>query len=369
MKKLMYIFLVLSVLTGCKEKKHAGAMKGMPTLAISVAKPIVKDITLTKDYPGYLTTEKTVNLVARVNGTLQSVSYAPGGRVKKGQLLFVIEPTLYNDKVAQAEAELKTAQAQLEYARNNYSRMKEAVKSDAVSQIQVLQSESSVTEGVAAVSNAEAALSTARTNLGYCYVRAPFDGTISKSTVDIGSYVGGSLQPVTLATIYKDDQMYAYFNVADNQWLEMSMNNQQPTKDLPKKIMVQLGKEGTESYPATLDYLSPNVDLNTGTLMVRANFDNPQGVLKSGLYVSITLPYGEADHAILVKEASIGTDQLGKFLYAVNDSDIVHYRHIEIGQLINDTLRQVLGGLSPQERYVTEALMKVRDGMKIKPIP
>lgn len=369
MKKLMYIFLVLSVLTGCKEKKDAGAMKGMPTLAISVAKPIVKDITLTKDYPGYLTTEKTVNLVARVNGTLQSVSYAPGGRVKKGQLLFVIEPTLYNDKVAQAEAELKTAQAQLKYARNNYSRMKEAVKSDAVSQIQVLQSESSVTEGVAAVSNAEAALSTARTNLGYCYVRAPFDGTISKSTVDIGSYVGGSLQPVTLATIYKDDQMYAYFNVADNQWLEMSMNNQQPTKDLPKKIMVQLGKEGTESYPATLDYLSPNVDLNTGTLMVRANFDNPQGVLKSGLYVSITLPYGEADHAILVKEASIGTDQLGKFLYAVNDSDIVHYRHIEIGQLINDTLRQVLGGLSPQERYVTEALMKVRDGMKIKPIP
>lgn len=369
MKKLMYIFLVLSVLTGCKEKKDAGAMKGMPTLAISVAKPIVKDITLTKDYPGYLTTEKTVNLVARVNGTLQSVSYAPGGRVKKGQLLFVIEPTLYNDKVAQAEAELKTAQAQLEYARNNYSRMKEAVKSDAVSQIQVLQSESSVTKGVAAVSNAEAALSTARTNLGYCYVRAPFDGTISKSTVDVGSYVGGSLQPVTLATIYKDDQMYAYFNVADNQWLEMSMNNQQPTKDLPKKIMVQLGKEGTESYPATLDYLSPNVDLNTGTLMVRANFDNPQGVLKSGLYVSITLPYGEADHAILVKEASIGTDQLGKFLYAVNDSDIVHYRHIEIGQLINDTLRQVLGGLSPQERYVTEALMKVRDGMKIKPIP
>ena len=370
MKKLMYIFLVLSVLTGCKEKKDAGAMKGMPTLAISVAKPIVKDITLTKDYPGYLTTEKTVNLVARVNGTLQSVSYAPGGRVKKGQLLFVIEPTLYNDKVAQAEAELKTAQAQLEYARNNYSRMKEAVKSDAVSQIQVLQSESSVTEGVAAVSNAEAALSTARTNLGYCYVRAPFDGTISKSTVDVGSYVGGSLQPVTLATIYKDDQMYAYFNVADNQWLGMAMNNsEQSAKNLPQKIMVQLGKDGTESYPAVLDYLSPNVDMSTGTLMVRANFDNPQGVLKSGLYVSITLPYGEADHAILVKEASIGTDQLGKFLYAVNDSDIVHYRHIEIGQLINDTLRQVLGGLSPQERYVTEALMKVRDGMKIKPIP
>lgn len=247
--------------------------------------------------------------------------------------------------------------------------MKEAVKSDAVSQIQVLQAESSVKEGVAAVSNAEAALSTARTNLGYCYVRAPFDGTISKATVDIGSYVGGSLQPVTLATIYKDNQMYAYFNVADNQWLAMTMDTRQLPTDLPKKIMVQLGKGGTESYPATLDYLSPNVDVNTGTLMVRANFDNPKGILKSGLYVSITLPYGEAKNAMLVKEGSIGTDQLGKYLYVVNDSNIVHYRHIEIGQLVDGTLRQVLGGLSPQEQYVTEALMKVRDGMKVKPLP
>lgn len=367
MKKLMYIFLALPILTGCKEKKNTGAMGGMPTPEISVAKPIVKNITLTKDYPGYLTTEKTVNLVARVNGTLQSIAYTPGGRVKQGQLLFTIEPSLYKDKVEQAEAELQTAQAQLEYARNNYSRMKEAVKSDAVSQIQVLQAESSVAEGVAAVSNAEAALNTARTNLGYCYVRAPFDGTISKSTVDAGSYVGGSLQPVTLATIYKDNQMYAYFNVTDNQWLGMLMNNQQTVNNLPQKIMVQLGKDGAETYLAKLDYLSPNVDINTGTLTVRANFDNPQGILKSGLYVSITLPYGETENAMLVKEASIGTDQLGKFLYIVNDSNIVHYRHIETGQLIGDTLRQVLGGLSPQERYVTEALMKVRDGMKVKP--
>lgn len=370
MKRLMYILLVLPILTGCKEKKGAtGAMAGMPAPMISVAKPIVKDVTLTKNYPGYLTTEKTVNLVARVNGTLQSIAYYPGGRVKQGQLLFIIEPTLYKDKVVQAEAELKTAQAQLEYARNNYSRMKEALKSDAISQIQVLQAETSVTEGVAAVSNAEAELSTARTNLSYCYVRAPFDGTISKSTVDVGSYVGGSLQPATLATIYKDDQMYAYFNVSDNQWVGMLMGDQQSAKSLPQKLMVQLGKEGTETYPAILDYLSPNVDMSTGTLMVRADFNNPKGTLKSGLYVSITLPYQDAKNAILVREASIGTDQLGKFLYVVNDSDIVHYRPIQTGQLIGDTLRQVVGGISPQERYVTEALMKVREGMKIKPVP
>lgn len=367
MKKLMYIFLILLLLTGCKEKKEK--MEMMPTPMISVAKPVVRDITLTKDYPGYLTTEKTVDLVARVNGTLQSVSYVPGGRVKKGQLLFIIEPTLYKDNVVQAEAALKTAQAQLEYARNNYNRMNEALKSDAVSHIQVLQAEATVAEGIAAVSNAEATLNTARTNLGYCYVKAPFDGTISKTTLDIGSYISGSIQPVTLATIYKDNQMYAYFNVADNVWLSQLMSDKEVVKNLPKQVTVQLGQNGQDTYPATLDYLSPNVDLSTGTLNVRANFDNPQGILKSGQYVSITLPYGEANGAVLVKEVSIGTDQLGKFLYVVNDSDVVRYRHIVIGQLVGDTLRQVINGISPQERYVTEALMKVREGMKIKPIP
>lgn len=340
----------------------------MPIPEISVAKPIVKDITLTKDYPGYLATEKTVDLVGRVNGTLQSANFVPGSRVKKGQLLFVIEPTLYKDNVVQAEAALKTAQAQLEYAQNNYSRMKEALKSDAVSKIQVLQSESSVTEGIASVNNAEAALNTARTNLSYCYIRAPFDGTVSKTIMDVGSYISGAVQPVTVATIYKDDRMYAYFNVTDNQWVTMLMGNGKKD-DLPQKITVRLGKDGQENYPATLDYLSPNVDLTTGTLNVRANFDNPKGLLKSGLYVSITLPYSEAKQAFLVYESSIGTDQLGKYLYVVNDSDIVHYRHISIGQLIGDTLRQITSGISPEDRYVTKALMKVREGMKIKVMP
>ena len=368
MKKLLYILLALPLLTACREKKETAGAAAMYTPEVSVASPLIKDITLTKDYPGYLTKEQTVNLVARVNGTLQSTSFTPGSRVKKGQLLFVIEPTIYKDNVTKAEAALKTAQAQLTYARNNYTRMREALKSDAVSRIQVLQAESDVAETTAAVSNAEAALNTARTNLGYCYIRAPFNGTVSRSLYDVGSYISGAAQPVTLATIYKDDRMYTYFNVADNQWLSMLLSQNGKEKELPKNVIVRLGENGTQNYPATLDYLSPNVDLNTGTLNVRANLDNPKGILKSGLYVSITLPYAEAKQAVLVPEASIGTDQLGKYLYIVNDSNIVRYRHIEPGQLVNDTLRQIKSGLSPKEQYVTTALMKVRDGMKVKPV-
>lgn len=366
MKNQMYIaLLTLPLLAGCGDKKEA-ARGAMPVPEISVAHPVVQDITLTKEYPGYLTSEKTVDLVGRVNGTLQTIAYTPGSRVRQGQMLFLIEPTVYQDDVRQAEAALNTARANLEYAQNNYARMQEALKTDAVSQIQVLQSKSNVATSQAAVSNAEAALNTARTNLSYCTVRAPFNGTISRNLIDAGSYVNGGVQPVTLATIYKDDYLYTYFNVTDNQWLAMLM--QQGGDSMPRQVNVSLGKDGILNYPAKLDYLSPNVDLNTGTLNIRANLDNPKGILKSGLYVSITLPYGKQKNAVLIPDASIGTDQLGKYVYVVNDSNIVHYRHIEIGQLIGDSLRQIKQGISPQERYVTKALMKVREGMPVKPV-
>ena len=125
----------------------------------------------------------------------------------------------------------------------------------------------------------------------------------------------------------------------------MQQGESQQKDTLPGQVTVNLGENGIQPYPATLDYFAPNVDLNTGTLNLRARLDNPKGLLKSGLYVSITLPYGKESQAVLVSEASIGTDQL-----------------------IDDTLRQVTGGLSPKERYVTKALMKVREGMRVKPI-
>lgn len=379
----MYIALaLLPLLAGCGEKKKSARM-AMPLPEISVAHPLVKDITLTKEYPGYLSSEKTVDLVARVDGTLQQVAYAPGSRVRQGQVLFIIEPTIYRDQAEQAKAELNTARANLEYAQNNYERMQEAAKSDAVSQIQVLQAKADVATSQAAVSNAEAALNTARTNLSYCTVRAPFDGTVSRNLVDAGGYVGGSVQPVTLATIYKDDELYTYFNIADNQWLAMliqqqgtdasqrqnapAAEKQNPADTLSRQVTVRLGEDGLQPYPATLDYAAPNVDLNTGTLNLRARLDNPKGLLKSGLYVSITLPYARQQQAILVQDAAIGTDQLGKYVYVVNDSNRVNYRHIEVGQLIDDSLRQVTVGLTPQERYVTRALMKVREGMAVSP--
>lgn len=365
--KIALIGLSAFLLASCKGKKTTAEM---PAPEISVATPEVKDITLTKDYPGYLSSELMVNLVARVNGYLQTSHLVAGSKVKKGDLIFVIEPDTYQDNVTQAEAALKTAKAQLDYARSNYRRMTEAAKSGAVSQIQVLQAQSTASEMEASVRNAEAELNTARTNLSYCYIRAPFDGKVTRASYDIGNYINGAVQPVTLATLYKDDLMYVNFNIEDNQFMKMMITAAQndSTVRLPETVTVRLGQEGRQNYTGRLDYFSPNVDLSTGTLNVRANLDNPHGELKSGLYVTITLPYSEKKDAVLVNDASIGTDQLGKYLYVVNDSNIVRYRHIEPGQLVDDTLRQIISGMAPGERYVTTALLKVRDGMTIKPI-
>lgn len=354
------VFLYQFSFLACNTKTKQSAM---PIMEIQVSSPLVQDVMLTKQYPGYLTAEQTVQLVARVSGVLQKVLFKPGSQVKKGALLFVIEPTLYRDNLIKAEAVLKTATAQLTYQRSSLSRMREAAKSNAVSEIQVIQTEASVSKAEANVNSARAAISEAKTNLAYCYVRAPFDGTINRSQFDVGNYVGATGAAAVLATLYKDEMMYVYFNVEDKQLTHMMGSVLEPTP-----VSIQIGETEQRSYPGLLNYLSPNVDLATGTLSLRADIENPKRLLKTGMYVTITLPYNDLKEAVLIREASIGTNQLGKFIYVVNDSNVVNYRPIVLGQLINDSLRQVQQGISPKERYVTTALLKVRNGMKVKPI-
>ena len=357
----------LLLITGCDKKETSTKMEALP---VEVAKPWVENVTLTRDYPGYLSGETSVDIVGRVNGTLLSKLYPSGARVKKGQTLFVVDPTLYQNAVKQAKANLKMAKANLNYAKNNFERMKEAIKSDAVSRIQLVQAETNVQSCEAEVSNAEAELKTAEVNLNYCYIKSPIDGIADLAEFSDGAYISGEGNPVKLTTVYNYDKMYAYFDISDNQYLAFELLRNPDTKipEAKHQITLKVGTDGEKIWRGKLDYLSPNFSLSTGTMRLRAELDNPDGVLKPGLYVSVTLPYALVEKAILVDNASIATDQLGKYLYVVNDSDVVNVRHIEVGQLVDDNMRIVTSGLSPDERYVTKALMKVRQGMKIMPV-
>lgn len=363
MKKII-VLATMAIICGCHKKaEQANSPMALP---VEVALPIEREVTLTREYPGYLDAVSTISIVGRASGTLQKQSYTPGGRVKKGQILFVIEPTLYENAVTQAEAALNTAEAGLEYARSNYERMQQAIASDAVSQIELLQAKSNVKSYEAQVENAKAALSTARTNLGYCYVKAPMDGIVGIENYSVGTYIPGAASPVELCKMYKDDKMYAYFDITDNQWL----NKEKRANVVGKKeyVTFTLGNDTYYRWKAKMDYLSPDINLSTGTLRVRAELDNSNLFLKPGSYISVVLPYEKVDNGILVKDASIGTDQLGKFLYVLNDNNTVEYRSIATGNLVDDTLRLVTSGLKANERYVTKALLKVRNGMTVTPI-
>jgi RND family efflux transporter MFP subunit len=137
---------------------------------------------------------------------------------------------------------------------------------------------------------------------------------------------------------------------------------------MPHTVTLRLDSDGSPIGEGRLNYLSPNVTLATGTLMLRATLSNPDGRLRPGVLVNITLPCGEAPEALLVQDASIGTDQRGEYLYVVDTDNCVKYRPITVGQIVDDSLRIVTAGLLPDERYVTKALMKVREGMRIQPI-
>ena len=367
-------FILLSIMTlcmiflfGCNNKGKKKTMSDIPK--ISVARPYVMPIILHKDYPGYLLSNNIVDVVGRVSGYVTLQNFSSGQYINEGDLLYIIEPTVYENEVKKAEANLKSAQASLDYYENNYERMQEASKSDAISQIDLIQAETNVRTAKANVQTAEANLKTAQNTLSYCYVKAPISGFITTSGAGEGEYVSGSDgNPFKLTTIYNNDPIYAYFNIEDNQYLMIKMTSLDWETSLPKKVYVNLQESSFPPIEAIPNYISPFVNLKTGTLTLRALFENSKYDLKSGMYCTVSLPYGEVNNAILIPDASTGTDQLGRYIYVIDSNNIVSYRHIEVGDIINDSLIHVKSGLNPDERFVTKALLKVRSGMKVEPI-
>ena len=339
--------------------RRAAAPQGEAPPTINVARVTVDSVTLRRDFPGYLTADDEVALVARVSGYLTSKPHRAGDFVRQGAVLFTIESGRYADAVKQAQAQLADAVATHAYAEENYRAMTQALQSDAVSQMEVLQAKSDVATAEAAIRNAEAALRTAQTNLDYCTVRAPFDGHVSASAYSVGAYLAGSVSPVTLATIYMDSLMTAHFAIdAATPIL---------TVDVDSIPITFADADLTRAYTARLSYVAPALDRSTGTMQLQAKVRNPLNELHSGMYCVAALPCAVIPRAMLVRDASIGSDQLGRYLFTVSDSNTVVYTPIEVGQLVADTLRVVTRGLAPTDRYVTDALLKVRHGMKITP--
>lgn len=365
MKNILFAATISLLIVSCHSNKKEEAPE-IPE--IYVANPVTDSVVLENTYPGYLKAANSAEVVARVSGQIISRNYKEGDFVNKGQVLFVIESTKYRDAVEQAQGAYSQAQSQHEYYSKQYAAMKKALAADAVSQMEVAQAESNMNSAAASMKTAAAQLQTARTNLGYCTITAPISGHISAPEIDPGNYVTGEGASVKLATIYDDSYMKAVFDIEDAQYELMVGKNGGTTGPLYRTIPLKFSQALPHNYTADLYYTSPSVDPTTGTLTLEGKVANPDRELKDGMYVTVSLPYGVNPKAVLVNDASIGNDQLGKYVYLVNDSNKVVYTPIETGAVYHDTLRIVNKGVKPTDRYVTKALLTVRNGEEVKPV-
>lgn len=352
----------------CKKKEK----EVRPVAEVEVALPLTDSVVIYQAYPATLGSESQADVVSRVNGQITGKYFEDGANVSKGQLLYTIESTSYSASASEAKAQLESALSQLEYATSHLRALEGALKDGAVAEMDVLQARTSQLQAEASVNQARAQLRNASDNLGHCRVTAPISGKISASLYDVGAYVNGEGAAVKMAQVFDDSNLNVEFSIPETELNSIRRNMGGFGNDLFEEVPVLVGERADGDFhnspvKAKIFYQSPSIDPTAGNLRLKGTLIGKIPELRSGMYAKVMLPIDTDPKAILVRDASISTDQRGKYLYTVNDSNRVVYTPIVTGELYNDTLRMVKSGLKPGVRYVTRAMISVRNGEKIKP--
>jgi RND family efflux transporter MFP subunit len=360
--------LTLAV-AGCDRGKQKTAARPAPV--VTVATPTTRTVTDYAVYTGNTQAQLSVDIMARVEGQLRSVNFDVGSRVKKGQLLFVIEPEPYQAKVDIAKANQAVAQAQLQLAQATLVRKENAFKDRAVSEVDVIQAKAQEAEAQAQVQAAKAQLERTLIDYGYTHIHAPISGRVSRNLVDVGNLVGAG-QTTKLTSIVMDDPIYAYFTVAESDVMKYRENQREREVPLNAQgyALASLGTAIEKDFPhkGYLDWIDNRVDPSTGTIQIRGVFPNSDGVLVPGLFVRIQLPVGVLKDAILTEDRALGRDQRGTYLLVVDENNVVQYRPVDAGPVQTDGKIAILKGLQPKDRVIINGLQRVRPGAKCTPM-
>src|SRR4051812_7849895 len=359
------IALALVLLTGCEQNTFVPP----PPPKIEVAVPVQRPVTRYLDATGNTAAIKNVDLVARVQGFLQSINYQDGTFVKEGTTLFTIEPETYKLKLEQAQAAESGAQASVKQAEADFKRQSDLVQKQAVSQSTLDTSTSARDNAQSNLQQAQANTKIAQVNYGYTNVTAPFDGIVSAHLVSVGELVGVA-SPTQLATIVALDPIYVNFNVNEQDVLrvrEEARRRGMTVNDI-RQMPVEVGLQTETGYPhkGKLDYVSPTINQSTGTLAVRGVLQNPDRVLLPGYFVRIRVPFDEQKNALLVPDAVLGSDQAGRYLLVVNADNVVEQRKVQTGPLKGE-LRVIEGGLKGDDKVVIAGLLRAIPGQKVDP--
>jgi RND family efflux transporter MFP subunit len=361
----LFVLFACVALSACEQNSFVPP----PPPKVEVGLPAQKSITRYLDATGNAAPIKNVDLVARVQGFLQSIEYQDGTFVKEGTTLFTIEPETYKLKLEQAQAAEAGAQASLKQAEADFKRQSDLVQRQAVSQATLDTSTSTRDNAQANLQQAQVNTRIAAVNYGYTKVTAPFDGIVSAHLVSVGELVGVS-SPTQLATIVALDPIYVNFNVNEQDVLRIREEARRrgitvsELRQLP--VEVELQTETGYPHKGKLDYISPTINQSTGTLPVRGLLPNPDRTLLPGFYVRVRVPYGEDTKALLVPDVALGSDQAGRYLLVVNSDNVVEQRKVKTGPLEGD-LRVIESGLTPDDRVVIAGLLRAIPGQKVEP--
>jgi len=352
-------------LIGCEQNTFVPP----PPPKVDVATPVQRSITRYLEATGNTAAVKSVDLVARVQGFLQSIDYKDGDFVKEGTTLFTIEPETYKLKLEQAQAAEAGAQATLKQAEYDFRRQTDLVARQAVSQATLDTSTANRDNAQANLLQAQANTRIAEVNYGYTKVTAPFDGVVSAHLVSVGELVGAA-SPTQLASIVALDPIYVNFNVNERAVIRIraeAMRKGLTPSDL-KQVPVEVGLQTETGYPheGNLDYVSPTINQSTGTLAVRGLIPNPNRVLLPGYFVRVRVPVEQQNDALLVPDTSLGSDQGGRYLLVVNKDNVVEQRKVTTGP-VEGELRVIDDGLKAEDRVVIAGLLRVIPGEKVDP--
>jgi RND family efflux transporter MFP subunit len=354
-------------LAGCGENNTYSAP---PPPKVTVAAPLQQDVARYYEATGNAAAVNSVDLVARVQGFVQAISYSDGQFVKKGTSLFTIEPEPYKLKVDSSKASVTGAQATLLVKQQDFDRQADLLKKQVSAQVSYDQALAARDSAQAALQSAQADEQQAEINFGYTDVTAPFDGVVTARQVSIGQLVGATT-PTTLATIVQLDPIWVNFNASERDVLEVRafLAREGRTTATLLGTPVEIGLQNEEGYPhpGKLDYVAPDVDPSTGTLAARAILDNANRTLLPGMFARIRIP-GKPRPELLVPDIAIGSDQGGRYVLVVNKDNIVEQRKVEPGQPVGD-LRVIDKGLAKDDRVVVGGIMQAIPGQKVDAEP
>jgi RND family efflux transporter MFP subunit len=359
--------LALTALAACNE--HNSYVPPPPP-KVTVAKPEQRTVTLYLNATGNAAAVNTADLVARVAGFVEKIDYQDGAEVKKGKVLFTIEPESYKLKWQQSQALETASRSTVAQTEADYHRNEGLAKTNAVSKSSLDSSKASYDTAVGNLAQAEINTKLAAITYGYTSVTAPFDGIVTSRQVSVGEYVGATATPTELATIVQLDPIYVNFTIDEQDVIRIraEIRKRGLTREDLKKVPVEVGLQTEQGYPhkGTLNYAAPTVDSTTGTLAARAILPNPGRVLLPGMFVRVRVPTGKLDNALLVPETALGTDQGGRYLLVVGKDDVVEQRPVEIGPLEGGE-RVIEKGIAAGDRVIVAGLLRAIPGQRVEP--